>query len=743
MLNKYFLSSSYVTVGLAAVMLIAVGGVNSYVGAGFVTLLTLGVILEKKKWQLSERFGTATMLVLLIAFLVVWKYAADLSFIAARSPEFDLLSLFLLTLTAVKMLQVKGNRDWLFIYLLSFFSVLLAAGMGGSSLQSLLLLCYLCSALMTLLCFANRGAMQNVVRKAVESNKRLTVAQPAYKVHAAKDVSLLSKRLPIVAICLVLLTFALSVPIFLLAPRLERSVRARATSGVTGFVGFSGQLRLGQIGRLQQNDEVVMRVRLDDKSSAPPTLRWRGTAFDNFDGREWQRSDESYLPAPTRRANLFDLGTARSSSQIIKQTIFLEPLDTPVLFAAPRAVAIEGTFPYVFIDSEDGLTTRAHASERISYRAYSDVAEPTPDVLRFDDRAYLPEYSKRYVDLSYTPDPHIAQLAADVITATHATSRYEAAQAIEAHLRENYSYTLDMKSRGDDPLADFLFNVRAGHCEYFASAMAVMLRTQGIASRVVNGFQQGRYNRTADAYTVRQRDAHAWIEVFFPETGVWVSFDPTPAARPGSATESTSLDEYAEALEMLWVQYVATYGRQEQQVLVAKARGVLNGSRASMASLFSSAQNIWDDLAAVISNEKQNNGARSNRIRSIIIASLAFATILLLVFSIVWMHKQRRRKNSMLNDSDSRSLTVTEVSPAFYRQMLDLLAKHERRPAIYETPLEFAVATQIPEVMELTGAYHRVRYGGESLSAEEEMAVEKSLRRLEGFDVQCKMESEK
>ena len=87
-----------------------------------------------------------------------------------------------------------------------------------------------------------------------------------------------------------------------------------------------------------------------------------------------------------------------------------------------------------------------------------------------------------------------------------------------------------MKASGPDPVADFLFNVKAGHCEYFATAMAVMLRTRGVVARVVNGFLPGEYNEAAGAYTVRQSDAHSWVEVYFPETRSWVTFDPTPSA---------------------------------------------------------------------------------------------------------------------------------------------------------------------------------------------------------------------
>ena len=140
-----------------------------------------------------------------------------------------------------------------------------------------------------------------------------------------------------------------------------------------------------------------------------------------------------------------------------------------------------------------------------------------------------------------------------MVVNAHARNRYDEAKAIESQLQSDYGYSLQMKAGGPDPLADFLFNVKTGHCEYFSTAMAVMLRTRGIASRVVNGFLPGEYNEAAGAYTVRQSDAHSWVEVYFPESRTWVTFDPTPAAgrtEPVSTGLTAQLGKYAEALEL-------------------------------------------------------------------------------------------------------------------------------------------------------------------------------------------------
>src|SRR5207247_5624444 len=119
----------------------------------------------------------------------------------------------------------------------------------------------------------------------------------------------------------------------------------------------------------------------------------------------------------------------------------------------------------------------------------------------------------RYLALPATFDPRIAALAENIVRRAEARNGYDRARVIEKYLRESYGYSLDLKAGGPDPVADFLFNVRSGHCEYFATAMAVMLRTQGIASRVVNGFLPGEYFVVVGYYTVGLGVEYTRVEV--------------------------------------------------------------------------------------------------------------------------------------------------------------------------------------------------------------------------------------
>src|SRR6185436_19060582 len=124
---------------------------------------------------------------------------------------------------------------------------------------------------------------------------------------------------------------------------------------------------------------------------------------------------------------------------------YVEPVDTPVLFGAPRIVAVRGQLPFIRVDTEGAVQTRSHDQERIVYRVHSDTTETSPDALRSDRLQYLLE-SARYLELPSNLDPRIPALTREVIQKSGARTWYDAARAIESHLRTDYGYTLEMKA---------------------------------------------------------------------------------------------------------------------------------------------------------------------------------------------------------------------------------------------------------------------------------------------------------
>src|SRR5687767_4217268 len=215
-----------------------------------------------------------------------------------------------------------------------------------------------------------------------------------------------------------------------------------------------------------------------------------------------------------------------------------------------------------------------------------------------------------------------------------------------------------MKAAGPDPLADFLFNVKAGHCEYFSTAMAVMLRTRGIPARVVNGFLPGEYNDAAGAYTVRQSDAHSWVEVYFPESRAWVTFDPTPLAgrtEPVNQGLTAQLGKYAEAFELFWFQYVVGYDQQEQRSLAASLNSQLFSFRHSLTRTISGISNIVAANARVL-----------------ILAGAAAVGVLLLFFIGDRVRRFGWRRGLTIG---SAAASAEQSSIVFFERLMVLLAR--------------------------------------------------------------------
>ena len=170
----------------------------------------------------------------------------------------------------------------------------------------------------------------------------------------------------------------------------------------------------------------------------------------------------------------------------------------------------------------------------------------------------------RYLQLPQL-DPRIPELAGQV-TASAATV-YDKAAAIQQYLMTRYGYTLQLpRSLPRDPVANFLFVRRQGHCEYFASAMAIMLRTQGTPARIVNGFRGGEFNDLTGSYLIRGRDAHSWVEAYIPGFG-WTTFDPTPAGPGVVPARWNRLQLYLDAAAEFWREWVVNYDATQQRSL--------------------------------------------------------------------------------------------------------------------------------------------------------------------------------
>ncbi|MEJ7578226.1 MAG: DUF3488 and transglutaminase-like domain-containing protein [Pyrinomonadaceae bacterium] len=706
----------------SSLMLTLAGGTAAGVVMLFACALVVAWKLEGSRWQLSNRVSVGTMLLAMLLFYLQWKYGFGVNDEEAADST-TALTYLLLSLIVIKLLQAKVDRDWVLLYLISFLQILLAARSQLDALFALLSVLYLFLAACSFVSFEFKRSM----RRTQAANTNAFNSVPA-NIDGRKVA--LFKRVPLIALCLLLLTLTFALPLFYVAPRFNVNAFAQAARGrATNVAGFTDHMALGQAGRIQQTDEVVMRVQLGETNRlSNASLRWRGAAFDEFDGRNWRRSKEEFETASTLGRGFFAFSTTRNPQALMTQIFFLEPSDTSVLFAAVRPVALQGALPYVLVDSEGALQTREHLNERVSYRIYSDTEQPTAEELRSDQMPYMAE-AARYLQLPRALDPRVSALASEIAKRQNAQNRYDAARAIESYLQSNYKYSLDMRAGGRDPLADFLFRVREGHCEYYAAAMAAMLRTQGIAARVVNGFQAGEYNDVADAYIVRQRNAHSWVEVYFPGTKSWSVFDPTPfdettGERVNSSGVSNRLVKYMDAAELFWIQNVVSYDRQAQRALANKVRTQLENYTQAVEQKAEAVKSVLADFwwQPSVANERRA-GASLNFVVALIV--LCFAIILMLLIL--------RKRGVTLRRVKKQGTTadVNSSGVAFYRRMTDALARRGLRRPAGQTPLEFAESINNSEALIVTRFYHRVRYGAQDLSRAEQAEIENCLRKLE------------
>ncbi|MFM9904130.1 MAG: DUF3488 and DUF4129 domain-containing transglutaminase family protein [Pyrinomonadaceae bacterium] len=723
--EKFFRLISYAAV-FCGFLALWVSGTFGVVGAAvFIAIMIAAWFLEDTRWQITEKIGTALIVLALPVFYLIWRYQL-ISLFGSEAAIAGILSRMILSLTAIKLLQKKSDRDWIFLYLMSFFEVLLAAGLSISALYLLSFLLYLLVMVCAVIAFEIRKTERSVEQRingaehTIERD-RLSESQRSFP-----------GRLPLAALALIVFIGILAVPLFFLLPRVGGAGFGGNQGGLSTSTGFSDRVTLGGIGRIQQNDEVVMRVKLEPDSEQSSNLYFRGVALDTFDNQSWSKSKPgTKQPFVKSESDLIQIDYPASRESLSIQTIYLEPIDTPILFALPRAVGIQGNFPIIEKDAYGALSYRRN-NERISYKVLSDRSVPDGGRLRADNAGYGLEM-QNYLQLPAKYDKRIFDLAYNI--ASKEKNRYDRAAAVEKYLQSNYGYTLEQKASGDEPLTDFLFNIREGHCEYFATAMAVMLRTQGIATRIVNGYHGGEYNDAVNITIVRQANAHSWVEVYFPKENVWVPFDPTPFGGQSSVSSTGiagQFNKYLQALETFWIQYFVAFDNQEQNALLRSVRNGFVDYQAKLSDYLVHANDIFKGWWSDVRGDK---GMRASLAAIGIAVGYAVVGIIgILLLGWLWRKVVKLKVWQRLWDRlfAERHASIIE----FYERMQTALAGKGFVREPHQTPLEFAYAIGMPEAVSITEKYNRVRFGEKGLSATEAEAIESWLEGISTAETQ-------
>jgi hypothetical protein len=657
------------------------------------------LMLMRKSFTISERWTTYITIVYFVFYALDYFYVSR-SFIGA-TVHMVLFSM------VMKVFSVRRDRDLVYLAVLSFLMLLAAAVLTIDSLFLLNFSLFILVAIGTFISMEMRRSERDALAAGIPRRQ-----EGAFQRSLAGVAGLLG-----------LLTLGGAALIFIVLPRINRGQFMQSFASRSSIsTGFSQEVQLGGIGQIQQSNAVVMHIKLL-YGKLPPDPHWRGLSLANFDGQVWRNPPQvvvthGLLNGPldlTRLGNGTRPQNPRAQHlSTLGYRVMMEPLGLEVFFLAPVAVRINGPYRSVMV-APDGSVFDAHntfngdgedgpSQNIVQYTADADTRDPQSLVRDSTSTDYPPGLALMYLQLpSGRVDRRIDELASTITAGSE--SNYLRAKAIETYLKTKFGYTLELPgNRVPDPLAYFLFERKKGHCEYFASSMTVMLRTLGIPARVVNGFRGGEYNDLTGNYIIRQKDAHSWVEAYFPEYG-WVSFDPTPGGGATAPEDTWSrMALYLDAASEMWREWVINYDFSHQMRLSAQ----LNTSTGKAQTSFRGW--MWNTYQKMV----QTTLRWQERLEKLSSAQMAVACVVLglLLFLPFTPRAWRAWQRSRMARDPQRA--PRSVASFWYLRLLKKLSHRGFHKEPAQTPVEFAESIDDPavrkEVVTFTEHYERARF---------------------------------
>ncbi len=720
--NRYFEISLYLLIATSVVTLVTTGKLDPL----STIVPPVALLLKGIRWwrgdavELSARAASRLTIAYFVFFPAdLWLFSRAL---AAGAPNpvlyAALLSSIHLMLFAmiVRLFSATTTRDYLFLAMLSFAMILVAAILTVDTTFLVLFLLFLFLAVATFVGLEMRRSAEGAV------SPPLSMGTPAAR--------RLNRALSVTSFVVAVASLALGASIFFVLPRVTAGYLSGLNLQASLISGFSDNVELGQIGTIKKNTAVVMRIRANVNEAQMGQVRWRGIALTTFDGKRWTRETrEPDTIYPDMGSGWFLLSyltpEMHRNSRRIDYVVLLEPMATDALFLPAYAVQVRGRFSpeieragrassrsYLWLDYTRSVTNPFHNVTKLRYEGVSYLPQVPAERLRAAPAEYPEDVRRLYLQLPPL-DPRIAALAREITQ--NAATPYDKAAAIERHLRTRYGYTLELSGTpGESPLAHFLFTRKAGHCEYFATAMTVMLRTLGVPTRYVNGFLPGEYNDVGEDYIVRGSDAHSWVEVYFPEFG-WITFDPTPPSDERAHGWLGRFALYYDWFELMWSEWVINYDLAHQVTLAQ------NFQKTSREWTDQTWRYLENQRRAIVQRLKdwQWEVERFGLWR-------ASAIVLLLLAMFAFLRGHALREYLVLEwgiHFGGREAVTPRLATLLYAQMLRVLARRGWKKPPGQTPLEFVAAIARPEVAgpvgELTSLYQAARFGAQATDAQQ------------------------
>jgi protein-glutamine gamma-glutamyltransferase len=555
------MTDALATLGVLA--LVTGGAFGRWMNVALLVVLA-GALAVPESWQSKtwlRRFATIAPLALLTAQVVRIFFGASM---------LDLAVQFAAGLQIMRLMTRRGAAHDQQVIVLALLHLIAATVIGGSLGYAFCFLGFLVIAPGALVLSHLRREVEGNYRQGARDRTGLPVDVP--RILRSRRVV---DRTFLVAVCLLSIPiFFFTAALFVAFPRVGLSLLLLSKPRTGHMVGFSDHVDLGVVGTLRSDPTIAMRIEIPDLPTPPPprlAMHLRGAAFDTYNGKSWSRTPRQQDTVANAGGTVWIRRAPKPQNDRVLH-IDLEPFDAPVLFAPLGAVAMQvrqrgdpvlGAKLDVRAGPEGQYLYAGAEEQGVRYDVYLGTqAEGARDVLSVSDR-------QRYLSLPASLPQRVRALAHDATKG--AASHHEKALALEAHLRREYAYDLTAPARTGDPVDDFLFVSRRGHCEFYSTAMVLLLRELGIPARNVTGFIGGTYNRFGRFYVVRQGDAHSWVEAFIPGRG-WQTFDPTPPADAAPKTQFSGvlavLRDILEATGQRWDRYVVGYDLRQQIYLV-------------------------------------------------------------------------------------------------------------------------------------------------------------------------------
>lgn len=685
---RYLDVSLYLLVLTGFGTLAATGGLDwptvLLVGA---TLLFRGYLLAKRRQLMVPERLTTLLTLAYVAFYLVDYFLLSQSFLTATVH----LVLFVMV---VRLYSARRDRDYYFLAIIAFLMVLAGAVLTVDSVFLFSFAAFILMAVMTFILMEMRNASSHAKTQAKDSTDLSAYRHMGFSVAGTSPV-------------LVGLIMLGAGAIFFVLPRVSSGYLSALTPRNQVSTGFSDTVRLGQIGLIQQSNAVVMHVQIDGDTSGHYEMKWRGISLGSFDGTTWTNRHRKFALArnPDGSFLLPDEQQPSPRSSLvhpIHYRVVMEPIGAGVFFVAPHARILSGNYNVIATDSGGTIFDLDPAHPVSIYEASSLLTRPDPNLLRSSRQRYPAEIEDEYLGFPHL-DPRIPDLAHQ-ITAQQ-SNNYDKALALERYLRTNFGYTLQQpRVPPKDPLATFLFDRKRGHCEYFASAMAIMLRTLGIPSRIVNGFQTGEFNDLTGQYVVRGRDAHSWVEAYFPGAG-WVTFDPTPGSFAEGDNSLGRFGLYLDAMASFWREWIINYDSTHQAELGWQA------TRSAHTFLTESRNWARNRYYILLNSARRISRTVSRSPFRWTLVALLSTVLLLLAANLSRFWRSWNHLRAAHNPASQPALAAT----VWYQRMLRLLGRRGWQKTSTQTPWEFLPSIEDEQmrnrVEEFTRRYERARFG--------------------------------